>query len=261
MVMFGNKEKQLHERVVSLQMELAQIHDVFIALDKSLAIIEFDRRGHVLSANQNFVDLFKYSMDEVLGAHHKIFCDQAYALTDEYRQFWDKLNQGQFFSGKFKRVNKQGKTVWLEATYNPVFNSVGTLQKIVKYASDITERVQMEMSNQSLINALNRSMGVIEFSLEGKILSANENFQNIMGYSASELINQHHSLLCQPSLVGTSEYEQFWERLRSGEFSSGVYSRIKKDGSSIELSATYNPCFDQDGRLSKIIKITQPVIR
>ncbi len=258
--MFGSKHKQLHERVIMLQMELAQVHDVFLALDRSLAIVEFDRKGHVLSVNQNFLKLFGYSIDELLGAHHRVFCDEAYVNSDEYKQFWERLNQGQHFSGKFRRVSKAGQPIWLEATYNPVFNSAGTLQKIVKYASDITERVMLENENQSVINALNHSMAVIQFDLQGKILSANKNFCSIMGYAEGELEMMYHKQLCRVEDVESGSYDAFWTQLRGGEYSSGTYTRVRKDGTPIKLSATYNPCFDYNGKLTKIIKIAQPVV-
>ena len=258
--MFGNREKQLHERVATLQMELAQVHDIFIALDKSLSIIEFDRKGHVLAANQNFVNLFGYNTGEVQGAHHRIFCNASYAASPEYKSFWERLNQGQFFSGRFRRVHKNGNTIWLEATYNPVFNSVGTLQKIVKYATDITQRVKEESANQSVLEALDRSMAVVEFDLEGRILKANKNFLSLMGYEASELIGQHHKTLCKPAEASSEGYQALWSELRSGAFTTGQYERIRKDGQTVTLSATYNPCFDQDGRLERIIKIAQPVL-
>ncbi len=229
------------------------------AIMRSQAVISFTTDGEILSANDNFLSAMGYSESEVVGKHHRIFVDSNYAQSDEYKQFWQKLKSGDVHSGEFCRINKQGEEVWIQATYNPVFDDNGEVDYIIKFASDITAQKQKNADYEGQITAINKSQAVIEFDLEGHILDANENFLAAMGYSLSEIKGQHHSMFVDPSYKLSAEYAAFWQSLKAGEHSEGEYKRIAKGGREIWIRASYNPIIDSSGKPFKVVKFATDI--
>jgi methyl-accepting chemotaxis protein len=224
------------------------------ALNRSQAIIEFDPTGRILHANQNFLDALGYRLEEVRGQHHSLFVDPATRLTPEYRAFWDKLGRGEFDAGKYKRVAKGGREIWIQATYNPILDGAGKPYKVVKFAADITQAELHANEQKSRVDAINRAQAVIEFKLDGTILAANENFLATMGYSLAEIVGRHHSMFADPELARSPEYRQFWERLNRGEFIADKFRRLGKGGKDVWILASYNPLFDLNGQPVKVVK-------
>ena len=229
------------------------------AIMRSQAVISFTTDGEILSANDNFLSAMGYSENEVVGKHHRIFVDRNYAQSDEYKAFWQKLKSGDVHSGEFCRINKQGEEVWIQATYNPVFDDDGKVDYIIKFASDITAQKQKNADFEGQITAINKSQAVIEFDLEGTIVNANENFLAAMGYSLSEIKGQHHSMFVDPSYKLSAEYAAFWQSLKAGDHSEGEYKRIAKGGREIWIRASYNPIFDSSGKPFKVVKFATDI--
>lgn len=238
---------------------LARERDAFAAICRSQAVIELGLDGTILWANQLFLDMMGYELSEIAGQHHRMFCSADYAQSIDYRHFWQKLAAGSFDGGEYKRIGKGGRETWLQATYNPVMGDDGRPERILKIASDITAVKQRNADFEGKVNAITRSQAVIEFNLDGTIICANENFLNIFGYGARDLVGRHHSLLCSGELVASDEYRQFWYRLGRGEYDSGRYLRRASDGSDIWIQATYNPVLGADGQPWKIIKFASDV--
>lgn len=248
--MFNKHKKEAAILKDKLDFENAKLN----ALATSMAIIEFDIYGNILNANQKFLDTMKYSLSDIEGQHHKIFCSPDYSSSSEYNEFWNKLRSGNFHSGKFQRYDKKGNEVWFEASYNPVLDSNGKVIRIVKFATDITEFIKERNENKGQLEAINLSMAVIEFSPEGIILNANQNFLKTMGYSYSDIIGKHHSIFCKKEQSNSKEYKDFWIRLKSGQYFSGQFNRIDKYGNEVWLEASYNPVIDDKGRVYKVVK-------
>ncbi|WP_419193787.1 methyl-accepting chemotaxis protein [Novipirellula herctigrandis] len=223
------------------------------ALDRSLATIEFDLDGNILTANANFLNTVGYSLGEIQGKHHRMFVEPSYARSSEYREFWDKLNDGQFQANEFNRVGKNGESIWLQASYNPIYSD-GQLIKIVKYATDITSQKRENANFTGQIEALNKALAVIEFELDGTIITANQNFTDTVGYTLSEIQGQHHSLFVYPKDRSSDEYRNFWAALKRGEFQADEFQRVGKNGKEVWLQASYNPIFDTAGRPFKVVK-------
>ncbi len=224
------------------------------AISRSQAVIEFDTKGNILTANSNFLDALGYKIDDIKGKHHRIFCDPTYTSTPEYKAFWENLKEGNIDAGEYKRIRKDGSHAWINASYNPIFDPDGKPYKIIKYATDITESKIKNSEFEGKINAINRSQAVIEFDLNGLILFANDNFLSASGYNIGEIKGKHHSLFCENDYAESIDYKNFWASLGKGEFNSGEYRRIKKGGSHIWLSASYNPVFDPEGNPYKVVK-------
>ena len=224
------------------------------AIGKSQAVIEFDLQGNILTANENFCRAVGYRLDDIQGRHHSLFVEPAHRDSAEYRAFWDRLGAGQFEAGQYKRIGQGGKEIWIQASYNPIFDMNGKPFKVVKYATDITADKLRNADYEGQLAAIGRSQAVIEFDLKGNILSANENFCATVGYRLEEIKGRHHSVFVEPSYRDSSEYRAFWERLGSGQFDAGQYKRVGQGGKEIWIQASYNPIFDMSGKPFKVVK-------
>jgi methyl-accepting chemotaxis protein len=228
------------------------------ALDRSHAVIEFGLDGTILTANRLFLDALGYRLDEIKGKNHKMFVDQKVRDNVLYQEFWTSLRQGTYQSREFKRIAKSGDEVWIQASYNPIM-SRGKPFKIVKYATVITERIRQAAENEGQVEAIGRSQAVIHFDLEGKILSANDNFLAALGYTSGDIVGHHHSMFVRPSERNSSDYQAFWADLRAGHFRAAEYCRIAKDGREVWIQASYNPILDPDGVPLKIVKFATDI--
>ena len=200
------------------------------AIDRSQAMIRFSLDGTIEHANENFLNAVGYSLAEIKGQHHSMFVDPTYRQSPEYRLFWEKLGRGEYDAGQYKRIGKGGKEIWIQASYNPVLDQSGKACRVVKYATDITEQVIRNADFSGQLAAIKKAQAVIEFTLDGKIVDANDNFLNALGYSLAEIKGQHHSMFAEPAYRQSAEYRLFWERLGRGEYDSGQYKRIGKGG-------------------------------
>lgn len=245
--------------VTEVRLRNADYESKMVAIDRLQAVIEFDLEGHVLAANKNFLDAFGFELTEVIGQHHRMFCESAYAHSGEYLAFWKHLASGQPHAGEFKRLTKDGRQVWLQATYNPILDEQGTPIKVVKFASDITAVKTHAADTEGKMAAIDRVQAVIEFDLTGKVLYANENFLATFGYAKEEVIGQHHRLFCEPAYARSPEYLAFWERLGRGEFNAGQFRRVSKHGKDVWIQASYNPIFDADGKPAKVVKFATDI--
>ena len=229
------------------------------AISKSQAVIEFDPNGNIATANDNFLATVGYALDEIQGKHHRIFVTKQERESEEYRTFWKKLAEGQFYSGEFHRVAKDGSDVWIQATYNPILDMSGNVVKVVKYASNITEQKVKNAYFEGQLAAIGKSQAVIEFNMDGIIQDANENFLNTVGYTLEEIKGKHHSMFVEPSYRASHEYAAFWDALRSGTYSSGEYRRVGKNGKEIFIQATYNPILDHNGKPFRVVKFATDI--
>ncbi len=232
--------------------------DILAALSRSQAIIEFDLGGHILDANANFCEALGYSLPEIKGKHHRIFCEAEYAASEEYKAFWPNLAAGNFDAREYKRITKSGKEIWIQASYNPVVRN-GRPYKVVKFATDITAARTKAAEDASKLSAIGRSQAVIEFTPDGEILYANENFCAGLGYDLSEIRGRHHRMFCEPAYAASPEYADFWKRLAAGEFIADEFVRFGKGGKEIWIQAAYNPITDLNGRVSKVVKFATDV--
>jgi methyl-accepting chemotaxis protein len=232
------------------------------AINRSNGVIEFDLNGYITKVNDLFLSVVGFLPSErtkIIGKHHSIFVDQEYRKSSEYKKFWESLRKGDYIAGEFPRINREGSLIYLQATYNPVFNEKGNPYKIIKYALDVTHIKKQEQELKNRLNAINSSNAVIEFNLEGIVLDANEKFQDVMGFQLSEIVGKHHRVFVTEKYENSKEYTEFWDSLRNRKFVTGQFERIKSDGTAVWLQATYSPIFDLEGKPYKIMKIATDV--
>ena len=229
------------------------------AIDRAQAVIEFDMAGNVLTANDNFLNLLGFQLDEIKGRHHRMFLDAAESGLSDYQAFWERLERGEFESGEYKRVGKGGREVWIQATYNPIFDPLGRPVKVVKFASDVTRTKLRSAEFEAKVAAIDLGQAVIEFDLDGKVLTANRNFLAAMGYTLREIQGHHHSLFCAPEYTQGEEYRDFWLKLGEGKFINGRFHRVGKYNRDVWIQATYNPILDLNGQVTKVVKYAYDV--
>ena len=229
------------------------------AIKRSQGTIEFTMDGKIITANKNSLSLLGYELEEVKGKHHSMFVDPEYAKSPEYREFWERLAAGEFFTAEFHRFGKGGKDVWIQATYCPVLNKHGKPYKVFKVASDVTDQKRQKSDYAGQIEAIGKSQAVIEFDMDGKILMANQNFLDAMGYTLAEVQGKHHQIFVDPAYAKSPEYKKFWETLRSGKYMSAEYRRFGKGGKEVWIQASYNPILDMNGRPFKVVKYATDV--
>ncbi len=235
-----------------------KLADDMKAISTAQAMITFTPDGTVRDANQNFCKALGYSRSEIVGKHHRIFCEDAIRQSPDYQRFWSDLAAGKFQSGQFRRQSKSGDDVWIEATYNPVFSG-GRVVRILKIASDITTSKIASLHDGNRLRAIDQSQAIIEFEVDGTIVQANENFLKAMGYDHAEIVGKHHRMFCDPAYVDTADYAKFWERLRAGEFIASNFVRYGKGGREVWIQAAYTPVFNSRGKVYKVIKVAADI--
>ena len=224
------------------------------AIGKSQAVIEFKMDGTIVSANENFLKALGYTLDEIKGKHHSMFVEEAFRNSAEYREFWAKLNRGEYVADEFKRIGKGGKEIWIQASYNPILDVNSTPFKVVKYATDVTQQKLTNADYVGQISAIAKSQAVIEFKMDGTIVTANENFLKTLGYTLDEIKGKHHSMFVEEAFRNSAEYREFWAKLNRGEYVADEFKRIGKGGKEIWIQASYNPILDVNSTPCKVVK-------
>ena len=232
---------------------------VLKALQQSQAIIEFDLDGNILDANRNFCSALGYDRSEIVGRHHSMFVKPHEAESAEYREFWSQLRTGEFQTGEFRRFGKNGKEVWIQATYNAVRDRGGKPCKIVKCAIVTTGKKLKANEDGAKLDAVSRTQAIIEFDPTGIILDANENFCKTVGYALEEIVGRHHRMFVGPDYAVQPEYLEFWDRLAAGEFIAEEFKRFGKGNREVWIQASYNPIFDADGKVIKVVKFATDI--
>jgi methyl-accepting chemotaxis protein len=224
------------------------------AIGRAQAVIAFNLDGTIVTANENFLKTLGYSLGEIQGKHHSMFVEPAMRDSAAYREFWASLNRGEYQAAEYKRIGKGGKEVWILASYNPILDEKGKPFKVVKFATDVTQQKLRTADLAGQIAAIGKSQAVIEFNMDGSILTANENFLNALGYSLGEIQGKRHSMFVEASERDGAAYREFWANLNAGLYQAGEFKRIGKGGKEIWIQASYNPILDLNGKPFKVVK-------
>ena len=251
--MFNQK---LKAQLQACQTRLDEEQGIIEAIKAGAATVIFSPEGIIQEASTPFLALMGYGAAELIGQPHSQLCPRAWGESGDYRQFWRRLAQGEVQSGTFERVNRQGETRWLEATYFPVKHQ-GRVTRVLKIASDVTEQHQRLGRLEALTEALDRSRAMIEFTPNGDIIHANANFLSVMGYTLSEIAGRHHRIFCDEAFL--REQPRFWEELARGQFKSGLFMRHNSRGQAVWLEATYNPIRDGSGKVVRVVKFASDI--
>jgi methyl-accepting chemotaxis protein len=241
--------------VTKQKLKAAELEGQVAAIGKSQAVAEFGMDGKILTANDNFLKAFGYSLlNEVQGNHHNMFVEAGERSSAAYRDFWAKLNRGESQSAEYQRIGKNGKIVWLQASYNPVLDSRGKPTKIIEVATDITARKLEALENADQLAAIERAQAMAAFKPDGTIIAANDKFLKAMGYTLGDVRGKHDGIFVEASERAGSAYREFWAKLNRGEAQSAEYKRIGKDGKEVWIRASYIPVLDAKGKAIKVVQ-------
>ncbi|MBS7812986.1 methyl-accepting chemotaxis protein [Roseococcus pinisoli] len=247
--MFDAIRSRLHSRA---QARLDAVH-------ASYAVIEFAPDGTILRANPHFLAATGYSAEDLRGQKHALFVDRRMAESEDYRRFWETLRSGRHLTDEFRRLRKDGRPIWIQASYCPVLDRRGRVASVIKFATDITDRRLRAADHAGQVAAIGKSQAVIEFDVDGTILGANANFLNALGYTLEEVRGRHHRLFVDPAEVARPDYAAFWAALGRGDYQAGEYRRLGKGGREVFIQASYNPILGPDGATWKVVKYATDV--
>ena len=231
--MLSINENEAKELTSKVKEQSTQYENQLAAISHSTGVIEFDMNGTVIAANDIFLNVLGYGLSDVLGQNHNTLVDTNYRTSPDYKAFWEKLNRGEAITGEFQRIDKNGKDVWLQASYNPILCAAGKPYKVVQYATDVTEQKIRNADFEGQIDAIGKSQGIVELSLDGIILKVNEAYLQMLGYSLNELLGKHVNIVLDPTFAKSTAYATLWSKLVKGGNDSGQYKRIAKSGKEV----------------------------
>ena len=249
--MFNTRLKQ---ELTALREELSSLLQVKESLENEMLCLTLDPEGRVEWANANFLQELAYSLGEIVGRAIEDLVP-THVRQDEFQlRFKHALARGEHFAGAVRLMRGNGKEAWLRSIVQPVRSSEGRIKQFSIFSSDLTRTIESSREHENLITALMRSTALIEFDLEGHVLTANDRFLGAMGYSLAQIEGKHHRMFCEPQEYNSAEYQQFWKRLNAGEFVAARFKRVDSHGRLVWLEATYNPVLDANERLYKVVK-------
>ncbi|UVH49671.1 PAS domain-containing methyl-accepting chemotaxis protein [Pseudomonas sp. CBSPBW29] len=249
--MFNTRLKQ---ELSALREELSSLQQVRESLESEMMALTLDPEGRIESVNAIFLQEMGYQGSQLEG---RLIEDlmPAHVKQDAFQlRFKSALVRGEHFAGTVRLTRGNGNEAWLRSIVQPVRSSDGRIKHVSMFSSDLTRTIEASREHENLITALVRSTAVIEFDLNGNVLTANDRFLNGMGYSLAQIQGKHHRIFCEPQDANSVEYQQFWKRLNAGEFVAGRFKRVDSHGRVVWLEASYNPVLDANERLYKVVK-------
>ncbi|NAO30079.1 PAS domain S-box protein [Pseudomonas syringae pv. dysoxyli] len=254
--MFNSKLKiKIHQ----LEQRLGALEQVKTTLDRETVAVTLDTNGVILEVNGLFETELGLTQAQLCGRALRELSPPELANDVHQRRALKAIAQGKHYSGTLRLSSREGQHVWLRAIVIPFTGPSGTVDRIVLYSSVLTRTIEASREKEALVGALMRSTAVIEFDLNGVVLTANQNFLDAVGYTLPQIQGKHHRMFCLAAEAQSEKYEQFWQTLRSGTYVAGRFCRLDKYGREIWLEASYNPIVDANGRLYKIVKFATAI--
>ncbi|MEO1052547.1 MAG: PAS domain S-box protein [Bacteroidota bacterium] len=259
------------DKYISIQADITKTKKIALdyhykleAIGRANAIAEFDTTGNILEVNDNFLKIFKYKKEEVMGKHHRMFLLKKECETEAYQEFWRKLANGEIVNKEFKRLDKHGKEVWLRGIYNPILDINGKVIKIVKFATDITRERQLQVETKkqqeeikSHLETIDKTIASLEFNMDGKISYVNQVYLDVTGYEAHELVGNNYDFLLPVEDLEKPQTQMMWMSLKEGNYFTGEFRQKAKSGKFLWLGGTFNPILGEDGKPEKVMMFTQ----
>ncbi|RZI89718.1 MAG: methyl-accepting chemotaxis protein [Pseudomonas sp.] len=249
--MFNSKLKKENQQLREDLMSMEQVKD---SLDSEMLVLQLDPQGRIETVNANFEREMFYRADQLLGRSLEEIVPAHVKKLDFYERMKAAISTGAHLNGAFRLLRGNGEEAWLRSILQPVRDFEGRIKYFTLHSSDLTRTIASSREHESLINALMRSTAVIEFSLDGHVLTANERFLQTMGYRLEQVKGKHHRLFCEPEEANSAGYQLFWDKLRRGEFVADRFKRVDANGRVVWLEASYNPIIDAHDVLYKVVK-------
>ncbi|PVZ39302.1 methyl-accepting chemotaxis sensory transducer with Pas/Pac sensor [Pseudomonas sp. CC120222-01a] len=249
--MFNSK---LKKEIQQLREELMAVEQVKSSLDSEMLVLQLDPQGRIEQVNGNFENEMLYRAEQLIGRNIEEIVPAHVKKLDFYQRMKNAITRGEHLNGAFRLLRGNGEEAWLRSILQPVKTVDGRIRHFSMHSSDLTRTIEASREHESLIKALMRSTAVIEFNLNGEVLTANDRFLQSVGYSLEQVRGKHHRMFCEPAEANSTGYQAFWDRLRRGEYVADRFKRIDAHGRTIWLEASYNPIFDSHDVLYKVVK-------
>ena len=249
--MSATQEHMERQNLIMAQNAIEQ-KGILDGINATMATIEFTPEGNVITANDNFLATMKCTLKDIYGKHHKTFVPQEIQQSENYATFWTRLAAGIDNKGIFKRIDFEGKTIWLEAIYNPILDTEGNVTKVIKFATDITSRVELEAENKAQLDIINEIAIVSKTDLQGNITYVNDEFLKWAQYSIHEIIGKNHRIL-KSGEQNDQIFVDMWKTISSGKIFRGEIKNKAKDGSFYWVDAIVAPILDENGKPKEYI--------
>ncbi|CAI8950898.1 Biofilm dispersion protein BdlA [Pseudomonas sp. IT-P12] len=246
--------KRLKQELSDLREELSCLKQVKESLESEMLVFTLDADARIQSVNPNFISEMLYTEHDLVGRPLEDFVPAHVKSNEFHLRFKQALTRGEHFVGAVRLLRGNGQEAWLRSILQPVRSSDGKIRSFSIFSSDLTRTIEASREHENLIGALVRSTAVIEFDLQGNVLTANDRFLNAMGYSLAQIKGKHHRTFCEAQEYNSPEYQDFWRRLNAGEFVAGRFKRVDNHGRAVWLEASYNPVIDANNKLYKVVK-------
>ena len=222
-------------------------------MDLTSIISEADKKGDILSMNEKFLEVSKFTREELIGKPHNTVRHPDMP-KEVFKEMWSTIGRGKIFRGMVKNRAKDGTPYFVDAVIAPRIGENGKPSGYLGVRYDVTQYELERQAAKGVMDAISRAQAVIEFNLDGSIITANDNFLNALGYTLDEIKGRHHSMFADPAYARSADYREFWAKLGRGEFDAGEYKRLGKGGKEVWIQASYNPILDLNGKPYKVIK-------
>ncbi|MEN5304985.1 PAS domain-containing methyl-accepting chemotaxis protein [Pseudomonas sp. TWI628] len=249
--MFNSK---LKKEIQQLREELMAVEQVKSSLDSEMLVLQLDPQGCIEQVNGNFESEMLYRAEQLIGRNIEDIVPAHVKKLDFYQRMKNAITRGEHLNGAFRLLRGNGEEAWLRSILQPVKTVDGRIRHFSMHSSDLTRTIEASREHESLIKALMRSTAVIEFNLDGEVLTANDRFLQTVGYSLEQVRGKHHRMFCVPEEANSAGYQAFWDNLRRGEYVADRFKRVDAHGRTIWLEASYNPIFDAHDVLYKVVK-------
>ncbi|NAW68766.1 PAS domain-containing protein [Vibrio sp. V27_P1S3P104] len=251
--MFLNKSCQKENQ--QLKDQLYSLEQVRESLDGDMLRITLNPQGKIISVNENFEQELGIVFSTIEGINLIDLVPRKARHTSHFNNLKVALEQKKHWNGAFQIEKPNEQEAWLRIILQPILNTQGQLLHFIVLATELTRTITTSRAQEDMLNALNRSMAVIEFTLDGHIIRANDNFLRAMGYRSNEQIaGKHHRIFCDAQEANSSAYSAFWKKLASGQYVSERFKRVDSYGQVVWLEASYNPIHNDVGELYKVVK-------
>ena len=249
--MFNTRLKQ---ELWALREELSSLRQVKESLDSNMLVLSIGEGGRIERVNDNFAREMMYTNSSLVGRFIGDLVPTHLKHDKHNRRFNDAITRREHFSGTVRLLRGNGQEAWLRSIMQPIFDASGRVLRISIFSSDLTRTIEASRDHENLMSALLRSTAVIEFNLQGEVITANDRFLNGMGYTLAQIVGKHHRMFCPPDEQSSAEYQAFWKRLNAGEFVAERFRRVDSHGRDVWLEASYNPVRDANNTLYKVVK-------
>ncbi|WP_448246807.1 methyl-accepting chemotaxis protein [Thalassotalea agariperforans] len=251
-MLFG--KNKLLNKIETLEKELAIFHDIQKDLKDEMAYYALDINNNIIEVNSLFLQSSGYEESDVLNQNINNFLPKSYIEHANGQRMLEALQTRKHWHGAVQFTAKTNKELWFRSIIQPRTTNENDAKELIVYSAELTNTISQSREHKDMLAALTRSSAVIEFNLDGIILNANENFLNGMNYTLEQIIGKHHRIFCTPEDANSQEYQNFWRKLKAGEFVSNRFKRIDSYNNEVWLEASYNPIHDDSGKLYKVVK-------